>query len=175
MSTRTAELLMGVGMLVFSLSMMWSIYADGLNIGWVEGRGPGSGVWPFWLSLGMALTSLWTVVRWFQSTTAESRNEAPYIDPESIGLVVTPFVALTVMIFMVGIVGTYISVALFIGFYVRMVGKHSWRITAWMMIGSVLFIYFLFEWQLAKYLPKGWSVFEDGFLWIDNFRWLYLM
>jgi putative tricarboxylic transport membrane protein len=48
MSTRTAELLMGFGMLLFSLCMMWSIYNDGLNIGWLDGRGPGSGVWPFW-------------------------------------------------------------------------------------------------------------------------------
>jgi hypothetical protein len=91
------------------------------------------------------------------------------------GLVLTAFGALTVMIFMVGIVGTYISVALFIGFYVRAVGKHSWLVTTWMMIGSVIFIYVLFEWQLAKYLPKGWPLFENGFLWIDNFRWLYLM
>ena len=175
MSTRTAELLMGFGMLLFSLSLMWSIYADGLNIGWVEGRGPGSGVWPFWLSLGMALTSVWTLVRWFQGTTAESQNETPYIDPESLGLVVTAFGTLTVMIFMVEIVGTYISAALFIGFYVRAVGKHSWRVTSGLMIGSVIFIYVLFEWQLAKYLPKGWPLFENGFLWIDNLRWLYLM
>jgi hypothetical protein len=44
-----------------------------------------------------------------------------------------------------------------------------------MMAGSILFIYFLFEWQLAKYLPKGLPVFEDAFLWVDNFRWEYLM
>jgi putative tricarboxylic transport membrane protein len=175
MSTRTAELLMGFGTLLFSLGIMWSIYADGLNIGWVEGRGPGSGVWPFWLSLGMALTSVWTLVRWFQGTTAESQNETPYIDPESLGVVVTAFGTLTVMIIMVEIVGTYISAALFNGFYVRAVGKHSWRVTSGLMIGSVIFIYVLFEWQLAKYLPKGWPLFENGFLWIDNFRWLYLM
>ncbi len=158
MSTRTAELLMGFGMLLFSLSLMWSIYAVCLNIGWVEGRGPGSGVWPFWLSLGMALTSVWTLVRWFQGTTAESQNETPYIDQERLGLVVTAFGTLTVMIFMVEIVGTYISAALFIGFYVRAVGKHSWRVTSGLMIGSVIFIYVLFEWQLAKYLPKGWPL-----------------
>ena len=175
MSTRTAELLMGIGLLIFSLGIMWSIYADGLNIGWVDGRGPGAGVWPFWLSLGMALASVWTLARWFKGTTEESRNEAPYIDPESIGLVITAFVSITIMIFLVSVVGTYISVALFMGFYIRMVGKHSWKMKISMMIGSVIFIYFLFEWQLAKYLPKGWPIFEDAFLWIDNFRWLYLM
>jgi len=57
----------------------------------------------------------------------------------------------------------------------RLIGKHGWTATLSMMVGSVFFIYFLFEWQLAKYLPKGLPVFEDAFLWIDNFRWEYLM
>ena len=34
---------------------------------------------------------------------------------------------------------------------------------------------FCSSWQLAKYLPKGLPVFEDAFLWIDNYRWEYLM
>ena len=108
MSTRTAELLAGIGLLVFSLVLMWTVYTDGLTIGWVDGRGPGAGVWPFWLSLGMALTSVWTVARWFRRTTAESRNEAPYIDSDPFALVAISFVSLTVMIFLVAIVGTYI-------------------------------------------------------------------
>ncbi|MGE4660442.1 MAG: tripartite tricarboxylate transporter TctB family protein [Arenicellales bacterium] len=175
MSTRTAELLAGIGLLVFSLVLMWTVYTDGLTIGWVEGRGPGAGVWPFWLSLGMALTSLWTVVRWVRRTTAESRNETPYIDSDPFALVAVSFVALTAMIFLVTIVGTYIAIALFLGFYMRFIGKHTWGMTTASVIGAVIFIYFLFEWQLTKYLPKGLPIFEDGFLWIDNFRWEYLM
>lgn len=175
MTTRTAEFLMGIGMFVFSLSLMWSVYADGLNIGWVEERGPGAGVWPFWLSFGMALSSLWTLLRWYQGTTPESRNSGDYIDRTSLPLVVISFVALTVMIFLVTIVGTYISIFLFLGFYMRVLGGHSWRLTATMCVGAVIFIYFLFEWQLTKYLPKGWPMFEEWFLWIDNYRWEYLM
>lgn len=175
MTTRTAEFVMAMAMLVFSLGLMWSVYADDLTIGWVEGRGPGAGMWPFWLSLGMALVSLWTLIRWFQGATPESQNEAPYIDPDSFVLVATSFAALTVMLVLVGIVGTYIAIALFLGFYMRVLGGHSWRLTISMSFGMVVFIYFLFEWQLTKYLPKGWKVFEDGFLWIDNFRWEYLM
>jgi hypothetical protein len=47
--------------------------------------------------------------------------------------------------------------------------------TSTTVFGAVIFIYFLFEWQLSKYLPKGLPIFEDGFLWLDNFRWEYLM
>ena len=124
---------------------------------------------------GFALCSVWTLVRWFKGTTAESRNQSPYIDPESIGLVILSFVLLTAMIFLVKYIGTYLSVALFLGAYMRLIGRHSWSVTLSMMAGSIVFIYFLFEWQLAKYLPKGLPVFEDAFLWIDNFRWEYLM
>ena len=175
MSTRSAELLMGIGMFVFSLSLMWSVWSDGLRIGWVPERGPGAGVWPFWLSFGMALTSLWTVVRWYKQTTPESRNENPYIYPQSLGLVLISFIALTLMIFLVSIVGTYIAIFLFLGFYMRVLGNHSWGMTLAMCFGAVFFVYFLFEWQLTKYLPKGLPIFEDGFLWLDNFRWKYLM
>lgn len=175
MSTRSAELLMGIVMFLFSLSLMWSVWADGLNIGWVEERGPGAGVWPFWLSFGMALASLWTLVRWHNGATPESRDTTSYVDSESFGLVFLSFVALAVMIYLVSIVGTYVAVFLFLGFYMKVLGKHSWRTTLLMCFGTVLFIYFLFEWQLTKYLPKGLPMFEDAFLWIDNYRWEYLM
>ena len=145
MSTRNAELLMGFCMLALSLGLMWNVYSDGLNIGWVDGRGPGAGVWPFWLSLGMAVASVWTLVRWFRGATPESRNTDPYIDPESFGLVTVSLIALTAMLFLVGIVGTYIAIALFLGFYMRFVGGHSWRLTIGMVVGAVIFIYFLFE------------------------------
>lgn len=175
MSTRTAELLAAIGLLVFSLAMMWSIHTHGLKIGWVPGRGPGAGVWPFWLSLGMALTSVWTLVRWVRKTTPESRDESPYIDPDHFALVAISFIALTVMVVLVSFIGTYIAIALFLGFYMRVIGKHTWGMTSATVVGAVIFIYFLFEWQLSKYLPKGLPIFEDGFLWIDNFRWKYLM
>ncbi len=166
---------MAAGLCLLSLSLMWTVYADGLRIGWVEGRGPGAGMWPFWLSLAMAGAAFWTLIRALRHQTPESQSRAPYIDPASFELVVTSFVALTVMLILIGIVGTYIAIALFMAFYMRVVGKHAWGLTLAMSLGSVVFIYFLFEWQLSKYLPKGWPMFEEGFLWIDNYRWEYLM
>lgn len=176
MTTRTAELLMAIAMLLMSLGIIWSILGGGLAIGWVPATETfGAGMWPFWLSVGMVLSSLWILIRWFMGTTPESRNEDPYIYPRSLPLVVISFVSLTVMVILVNIVGTYIAVALFLGFYMRVVGKHSWKSTILASLAMVFFIYFLFEWQLSKYLPKGLPIFEDGFLWLDNFRWKYLM
>ena len=174
MSTRTAELLVAVGMLLLSLALMGNVIAGDLVIGWIKGRGPGAGMWPFWLSFGMALASAWTILRWFKGSTPESRNLEPYIDPEHFWLVAVSFLGLTAMVVLVYVVGTYLAILLFMGFYIKAMGRHRWGITTIMAIGTPLFIYFLFEWQLTKYLPKGLPMFEDAFLYLDNYRYAFV-
>jgi len=174
MSTRMAELLVAFGLLLFSLGMMWNIWTGNLVIGWIPERGPGGGMWPFWLSFGMALASAWTLWRWYRGTTPESRDETPYIDPDHMGLVAISFISLTVMVILVDIVGTFIAVAVFMGFYMRVIGKHGWGITIAFILGTPIFIYVLFEWQLTANVPKGWPMFEDGFYWLDDYRWQFV-
>ena len=173
MTTRTAELLMGFATLFLSLGLMWNVYSDGLNIGWVEGRGPGAGMWPFWLSLGMAGAALATIVRWFQGKTPESRSLEPYIARETIFLVTVSALSILLLLILMNIIGTYLSLMLFMLFYVRFLGKHTWGMTMAFVFGAPIFVYLLFEVALTKYLPKGWPIFEEGFLWLDNFRWQY--
>lgn len=173
MTVRTAELLMGIVTFLVSIGLMWNVYSDGLRIGWVEGRGPGAGMWPFWLSFGMALASVATIVRWFQGKTPESRSLEPYIAPETMFLVVVSALSILVLLILMNFIGTYLSLMVFMLFYVRFLGKHSWGMTTAFVIGTPIFVYLLFEVALTKYLPKGLPMFEEGFLWIDNFRWEY--
>lgn len=175
MTVRTAELLMAIATLLASLGLMANVYFDGLNIGWVEGRGPGAGMWPFWLSGGMALASLATLVRWFTGATPESRSTEDYISPDTLFIVGISAAALLALLISITYLGTYISLMLFMLVYVRFLGGHTWGMTAAMVIGTPIFVYLLFEVALTKYLPKGLPIFEEGFLWIDNFRyeWFY--
>ena len=173
MTVRTAELLMGLATLALSLGLMWNVWSDGLNIGWVDGRGPGAGMWPFWLSLGMAGASVATIIRWVQRKTPESRSLEPYIANETVFLVVISALSIFFLLLLMNIIGTYLSLMLFMLFYVRFLGRHSWGMTTAFVIGTPIFVYLLFEVALTKYLPKGWPIFEEGFLWIDNFRWEY--
>lgn len=175
MTTRTAELLMALATLALSIGLMLNVYLDGLAIGWIEGRGPGAGVWPFWLSAGMAMASLATLVRWFLGATPESRSTDPFIAPETLFIVVVSVIALTALLIMMTIVGTYLALMMFMFFYVRIIGKHGWGMTSAMVLGTPVFVYLLFEVALTKYLPKGLPIFEEGFLVIDNLRyeWFY--
>jgi len=56
MSVRTAELLMAILLALGSIGLM--VKSSELSIGWIEGRGPGSGVWPFWLAVFMGVAAM---------------------------------------------------------------------------------------------------------------------
>jgi hypothetical protein len=171
MTVRTAELLMGLTTLLISLGIMWSVVGDDLNIGWVKGRGPGAGMWPFWLAVGMALASLATLARWVQRATPESRSGEPYIDRDTLFLVFVTMGALLAMILLIGVVGMYLAFMAFLAFYLRVIGRHGWGIISTFVLATPIFIYLLFEVALTKYLPKGLPVFEDAFLVIDDLRY----
>ena len=81
MTVRTAELLMAIITALCSIGLM--VKSAELNIGWVEERGPGSGMWPFWLSFGMLLASLATLFRWYRGITPESRSTELYISRDT--------------------------------------------------------------------------------------------
>ena len=171
MSVRTAELFMAIAMFLASLGLMWTVYSDGLAIGWVAGRGPGSGMWPFWLSLGMALASLWTLWRWYTGVTPESRNREAYIDPDTVFMVGITVVLIFLLLLLSNIIGLYFSMMLFLLAYVRGLGRHGWGVTAGVVLGMPVATYMLFEVALNKYLPRRLPVFESIFMRIDDFRY----
>ncbi|SFE42614.1 Tripartite tricarboxylate transporter TctB family protein [Roseivivax sediminis] len=171
MSVRTAELLMALAMLLASIGLMADVYFGDLVVGWVPGRGPGSGMWPFWLSLGMALASVWTLWRWYTGVTPESRNNNPYIDPETVFMVGVTVAALFFLLLLSNYIGLYFSMILFLLFYVKGIGRHGWGVTIGVTLGVPIGIYLLFEAALNKYLPRGLPFFENIILYIDDFRY----
>ncbi len=175
MTVRIAELLMAIATLLVSLGLMLNIYVDGLSIGWIEGRGPGAGMWPFWLSGGMALVSLWTLARWFAGATPESRSTEEYCASDTLFLVIVTTLAFLGFLILMQVIGTYLALMLYMLVCVRFLGGHTWRMTWSITVGAPVFVYLLFEVALTKYLPKGLPIFEEGFLYLDNFRyeWFY--
>ena len=75
---RVAEIVTAFLLGILSIYLMWksgeppSWNPDVLrfaNIGFIEGERPGSGFWPFWLSVIMLLTCIWTAVNWYSRLT----------------------------------------------------------------------------------------------------------
>lgn len=155
MTVRTAELLMAILLALFSIGLM--VKSTELNIGWVRGLGPGAGAWPFWLSAGMLVCCLWTVVRWYRGTTPESRSTDVFVSFQGMRVVTPALLALLGLLIGTHIIGVYFSIALFMVFFVRIMGRHSWVTTVSLMVGTPVVLFMFFEWALKVSLPKGYS------------------
>ena len=153
MTVRTAELVMAIVTILCSIALM--IKSAELNIGWIEDRGPGSGAWPFWLSCGMLLASVATLVRWFLRTTPESRSHEPYLTKENAITVGISVAAILFLLLATHVVGLYASLILFLLFYLRAVGRHSWLLSGALTLAIPVSIFCLFEWALKIPLPKA--------------------
>lgn len=155
MTVRTAELLMAIALALLSVAFM--VKSTELNIGWVPERGPGAGAWPFWLSLGMLAASLATLFRWFRGVTPESRSSELFMSRSAVSIVGTAVAALTALLIGIHYIGIYFSLILFLAFFVRIMGRHSWPTTLAIALLTPVFIFCLFEWALTIPLPKGLS------------------
>ena len=153
MTVRTAEFLMAIALALLSIAFI--VKSTELNIGWVEGRGPGAGAWPFWLSLGMLATALLTIARWFLRLTPESRSSETYMSRSAVSIVGTAVAALLALLIGIHLIGIYFSLFLFLMFFVRIVGRHSWITTLAISLLTPVFIFCLFEWALTIPLPKA--------------------
>ncbi len=153
MTVRTAELLMAIILALCSIGLM--IKSAELNIGWIEGKGPGSGAWPFWLSAGMLVTCLLTIYRWIKRVTPESNSLELYMTRETV--LVVGVSALSILGLLVGtqFLGIYISLIAFLIFYLRFIGHHTWALTISLAICIPFFIFCLFEIALTIPLPKA--------------------
>ena len=152
MTVRQAELAMAIFMALCSIALM--VKSSELNTGWIEGRGPGSGAWPFWLATGMLLCCLMTVYRWFRKITPESRNYELYMSRETVMIVGISAGAILFLLVATFFIGLYASLFLFLLFYLKFVGRHSWTLTIILTIAIPVFIFCLFEWALKIPLPK---------------------
>ncbi len=152
---RVAELVMACVMAVFSIYLMWKSME--LPIGWLPGEGPGGGAFPFWLSAGMLACCLWMIFRWVVRASPPSRSTEPFMGPGAVKWFLLVAGSLTVMIGLIHVIGVYGAVPLYLVFYVRFLGRHSWTTTGALALATPVAAFFFFEIALRKTLPKGFT------------------
>ncbi|MDJ0820448.1 MAG: tripartite tricarboxylate transporter TctB family protein [Paracoccaceae bacterium] len=141
-----------IAVALMALSIYFMVHAVELPIGW-EGSsgGPGGGAFPFWLSLIMLLAAGGILARSF----LQEGHSGPFFDRVMIIPVVSVITALVVTIALIPIVGAYVAIPLFLLWYLKIYGRHGWLLTAPIVIGTPVFIFFFFEATLKILLPKG--------------------
>ncbi len=155
MTVRVAELSMAILMGVFSLYLMYK--SAELPIGWIPDEGPGGGAWPFWLATMMLLSCIGIMVNWVRRKGAVAVSEAPYIERNiliEVGLVA---LALIVTVGLFSFIGVYGALPLFLLFYLRFLGNHSWKLSISLSVLVPIITFFFFEITLKITLPKGFT------------------
>ncbi len=156
---RKAELAMAVVMGSFSLYLMWK--SAELEIGWIEDEGPGGGAWPFWLAAIMLLSCLYIIVNWVRRASPVARSQDVYMDKGTViavGLVAGSLIVTVALFYVIGVYG---ALPLFMIFYVRYLGRHSWPVTAAMATITPVATFFFFDIALKITLPKGLPIVEE--------------
>ena len=77
------------------------------------------------------------------------------MDQRAIQLFLVGALPLAIMIGLIHVIGVYFSVPLFLLYYIRFVGGHSWPLTAAITAAMPVVTFLFFEIALTIELPKG--------------------
>lgn len=157
---RLGEIVTAGVLAVLSIYMMWK--SAELPIGFIPGRGPGGGAWPFWLSAIMLICTVFIAMNWARRTSPPSQSEEPVLDAEGRKTVLLVGGGLVAFVGLTNIISMYGAMAVFLIYYLWFLGRHSVWFTLLMAFSVPTFFFFFFEALMRVTLPKGMS-FTDPF------------
>lgn len=120
-----------------------------LGIGWGT-DGPKSGFFPFWLALLMVVCCAIIFVQQWLKKTARS-----FVESKNLGLVLKVLWPAVLAVALMEWLGLYVASALYLGFYMRWVGRHSWAAVIGLSIGIPVVTFLIFEKWFLVPMPKG--------------------
>lgn len=157
---KRAEIVTGVILILFSIWTAW--LSTDLPIGWVSGRGPGGGFFPFWLSIVMIISCLVIVGKALAGNIPKAWIGKPYFDTGEMKIVALHAGSILVALGLIYIIGVYGSIFLLIIFHMKAmkpltgIGRnHSWSVTMALAILTPIAIFMFFEILMQQIMPKG--------------------
>jgi putative tricarboxylic transport membrane protein len=123
-----------------------------LGFGWQEVHGPRPGYFPFYIGLIICIASLVNIVFALRVKAADNKI---FVEVGQLKMVLTVLIPTALYAFLVTWIGIYVSSVLFIGFFMRWLGKYPWWKVALVSVTTVVVFYFIFEVWFKVPLPKG--------------------
>jgi putative tricarboxylic transport membrane protein len=120
-----------------------------LGFGWGP-DGPRSGFFPFWLALIMVVVCVAIIAQ----AVRRAENKS-FVSREQLGSVLKVLWPALAFVALIRFVGLYVSSALYMGFYMRWVGRHSWVTVVLIALGVSIGAFLVFEKWFLVPMPKG--------------------
>src|ERR1700694_5838068 len=138
----TAVVLMLLGGVVIADSVR-------LGIGWGT-DGPKSGFFPFWLALLMLAACALILIQ-----SVRRQFAAPLVTREQLSPVLKVLWPAAAAVALMQFVGLYVASALYMAFYMRLVGRHGWLVVIGLAVLVPVVTFFVFETWFLVPMPKG--------------------
>ena len=120
-----------------------------LGVGWGI-DGPKAGFFPFWLALIMVVCCAIIMAQ-----QARKAIRSAFIDPGKLSPVLKVLWPAILAVALMQWLGLYVASALYLGFYMRWVGRHSWAAVISLAFGIPLVTFLVFERWFYVPMPKG--------------------
>ena len=126
-----------------------------LGVGWGN-EGPRSGFFPFWLAtLLVAISVVIFVQAWIRRSDKPFVTREQFVPVLKVLLPIASFIILTDPPGPWHGLGLYVSGGLYLGFYMRWVGRHSWPLVVALSIAVPLISFLIFDKWFLVPMPKG--------------------
>ena len=152
-TVRRAEITVAVVLALCSIALMTKSAQN--RITWSAEENMGAGFLPFYLSLGMLICTILTIVKFILKKSPQSQDTSAFIDPEAFKFVSVTLISLIVLVFAIGYLGIYFSLIFFLAFYLRYFSEKSISFITIFSLTTPILTFLFFEWLLKIPLPQG--------------------
>jgi putative tricarboxylic transport membrane protein len=150
-SNRTMNLAVSLTLMAVASVVMISSYR--LGAGWAKDVGPDSGYFPFYISLIMFVTSAATLLQHLLSRRPDGKGS--FIARGELVMVLQVLIPMTIFVVLSIYIGIYISMTLFIGFFMMWHGRYPIYKTIPVALAVPVALFVIFEVWFLVPLPKG--------------------
>jgi putative tricarboxylic transport membrane protein len=144
---RTADVTTALLLAAGGILVLWDSLRIG--VGWST-DGPQSGFFPFWLAVALLACCASVVV---QAIGLGDRK--PFVTLEAAPRVLKVLVPAVLFVALIQFIGLYVATALYMGIYMRWIGRHSWLTVAGLSIAVPVVTFLVFDVWFLVPMPKG--------------------
>jgi hypothetical protein len=129
-----------VALILLAIGIGVIVESRRLGAGWTS-DGPGSGYFPFYIGLIMAISGGGIL---YQALLGKKRNTEIFVDSVQLRRVLSVLLPATLYVLAINFVGMYVASAVYIALFMIILGKYSWlkSIAAALVINALFFLMF---------------------------------
>lgn len=150
---RLGEIVTAAVLALLSIYLMYK--STDLDIGYTYGEGPGGGAWPFWLAAVMLISTGFIAFNWYRRSSPPSQSTEPMLDAYGHKTLIFVGAGLIGFVGLINIISMYGAMCVFLIYYLKFLGRHSWGLTLTMAIAMPIGFFFFFEGLMRINMPKG--------------------